>query len=45
MIYDMRCGVKLLITHEAKLSAVSCNETHTLSAFMFDHLLHICIYC
>ena len=33
MIYDMRCGAKLLTRHEAKLSAVSCNETHTLSTF------------
>ena len=37
MIYGIRCGVELLITHdEAKLSAVSCNKTneiHTLSTF------------
>ena len=35
MIYGMRCGVGLLIRHmhEAKLSAVSCNKTHTLSTF------------
>ena len=33
MIYGMRCGVELLIRHEAKLSAVSCNKTHTLSTF------------
>ena len=32
MIYGTRCGVELLIMHEVKPSALSHNETHTLSA-------------
>ena len=30
-IHSSRCGVKLLIKHEVKLSALSRNETHALT--------------
>ena len=43
VIYVMGCGVVLLIKHEAKVSAVSCeNQMYIQSAILVTHKIHLC---